>query len=207
LIVAHSSDNDHAEELRHVAKSAQHDLIRVPGVRLSKKLRQILALLMRRERLHKEVIYAVLYPDIDERPEPSIVDQLMLQLRKKIGHLVEIQRDKSDGCWRLSSDHKKKLQELLEREQLDKPIIQEIVVGPIEKGIELPTPDEKEKRRSRFPFEEMVPGDSFLVRGASRLQMKQSIHHFRTARKVKHPDWKFTTRLMPDGAVRVWRIA
>lgn len=71
----------------------------------------------------------------------------------------------------------------------------------IERGIPVP-----ERRKRKYPFEDMQPGDSFevplngdtLFRTRSRIQ--GSMAHFRTK------GWSFTTR-KTDTGIRVWRLS
>lgn len=70
----------------------------------------------------------------------------------------------------------------------------------IEKGVPLPP------RKSKYPFAEMEPGDSFFAKpneGQSLKQLHNSI--MGCARLRLFPGKKFTSRQM-DGGVRVWRI-
>lgn len=64
----------------------------------------------------------------------------------------------------------------------------------IEKGL----PIEKWNRESKYPFREMEVGDSFVAPESLR---------FKASQYGKNLGMKFSTRKLPDGTVRIWRIA
>lgn len=67
----------------------------------------------------------------------------------------------------------------------------------IEKGIPVPKP--VRKTYSKYPFDKMEAGDSFLVPPASRRGAQSSA-------SLQSKDGKrFTGRTTPDGSYRIWR--
>ena len=75
---------------------------------------------------------------------------------------------------------------------------------PIDRGIELwpaRSSNHSRKPRWRFPWDELEPGDSFLVPGMT--QHQASAHTAQAARS--RPGVTYTTRSTPDGT-RIWRI-
>ena len=76
-----------------------------------------------------------------------------------------------------------------------------MVADTIDKGIPIPSPGSKREgfiRRLR----ELTPGDSFAVAKDRRATLAVAVLRVR-ARSGQ----RFTTRLMDDGTVRVWRTA
>ncbi len=62
--------------------------------------------------------------------------------------------------------------------------------------------------RPKYPFEEMVVGDSFKVSRFGKAKRKIASRLGSAARDFvakNHPDWKFSVRQVEDG-VRVWRV-
>ena len=78
----------------------------------------------------------------------------------------------------------------------------------IEKNQSVPTPGKDQSlRASGFPLDKMDVGDSFAIPSAQVLKEKDSA---RSLRKIVlgygyRNNKKFTTRLMPNGDLRVWR--
>jgi len=69
----------------------------------------------------------------------------------------------------------------------------------IETGIPIPE-DNRGKKNRKYPFCDMQIGDSFSMKGQTRVVAAASKY------KREHPGWNYTTR--SDGtACRVWRIA
>lgn len=73
---------------------------------------------------------------------------------------------------------------------------------PVEKGIPLP-PKSKTGPRTRYPFEEMQVGDSFLVPDGKAKNRALAIAMTRAGKML---GTQYTQRQVSDG-VRVWRIA
>lgn len=70
----------------------------------------------------------------------------------------------------------------------------------IERGVPIPAPVRGRGRRSRYPFDDMQPGDSFEAAGAKAGSLQQA------ARRVAmRTGWRFTTRQTETGA-RCWRV-
>lgn len=75
----------------------------------------------------------------------------------------------------------------------------------IDKNIEIPKSERKpyKRRESKYPFDKMEIGDSFLVpAGMNFLNLRQAIMR----RKKTTPEEKYKTRQTKEGR-RVWRIA
>lgn len=68
----------------------------------------------------------------------------------------------------------------------------------IEKGI--PLPEKKENKSEKYPFDDMVVGDSFLVPSAERSAVTPRVAYYHE----KFPDRRFSSRKV-NGGVRVWR--
>lgn len=90
---------------------------------------------------------------------------------------------------------------------------------PIERGIPIPANRVTHQRiiwdeiRAMLDFDRMQIGDSFAVKpewapGADTLRLQNFISGAASSyRKTRVPGtWAFTTRQMPDGSVRCWRI-
>lgn len=75
----------------------------------------------------------------------------------------------------------------------------------IEKDVPLPTTVGK-GGTSKYPFRQMEVGDSFRVEGPVTAGQRNSISHC-AASVGKRTGRMFTTRLQPDGSVRIWRVA
>ncbi len=78
----------------------------------------------------------------------------------------------------------------------------------VEEGIPIPPREtlmserNQRSREKRYPFSDMLVGDSFLVPGTtSRPTLTTSMNRFR-----KRYGWKFRTARMPDLNWRCWRI-
>lgn len=71
----------------------------------------------------------------------------------------------------------------------------------IEKGIEIPSKAGQRGRETKFPFDSMEIGDSFIC--SSGTIALSSAHYYA---KRKHKGFKVTQRKLPDGTCRVWRI-
>jgi hypothetical protein len=77
----------------------------------------------------------------------------------------------------------------------------------IEKGIPIPEPHKRNGYKSKYPFSQLEPGDSFLVPTNKeqthnvRNRVSAASHHY----AAKH-GWKFSIRVMVDG-IRVWRTS
>jgi hypothetical protein len=72
----------------------------------------------------------------------------------------------------------------------------------VQPDVPMPPPHRHRRKASKWPFERMAIGDSFLVADPAqwdRTQQCASIY----GRRLKR---KFTTRKMDDG-LRVWRVA
>lgn len=69
----------------------------------------------------------------------------------------------------------------------------------IEKDIEIP---EARNGRSRYPFAQMEPGDTFAVPAEENKGVRSAAHSY-----GKRHNQTFTCRRQPDGKVRVWRVA
>ena len=54
--------------------------------------------------------------------------------------------------------------------------------------------------RSRYPFAQMAPGDSFEAPEAENKSVRSAAHSY-----GKRHGQAFTCRRQPDGSVRVWR--
>jgi hypothetical protein len=80
-------------------------------------------------------------------------------------------------------------------------------VHPVERGVPLPpvrtkaAPKQKKPRESRYPFNTMEAGDSFLITGAS-IAKANSVA---TMARKKYPGTKWATRATLEG-VRIWRL-
>jgi hypothetical protein len=74
----------------------------------------------------------------------------------------------------------------------------------IEKGVPAPI---QVKRTSKYPFRDMVVGDSFFINDkvdVKRMQQKVAAAACMFVRK--NPSYKFKTQAFPAG-VRLWRVA
>jgi hypothetical protein len=67
-----------------------------------------------------------------------------------------------------------------------------MTMPPIDKGVPIP---------NRFPFAQMQVGDSFVM----PTTVSRSILSVYARRYGDKHNMKFTTRQMPDGAIRCWR--
>ncbi len=67
----------------------------------------------------------------------------------------------------------------------------------IENDAELPA---ARNGRSRYPFAEMEPGQSFVVPAEENKGVRSAAHSF-----GKRHEQKFTCRRQADGSVRIWR--
>jgi hypothetical protein len=75
-------------------------------------------------------------------------------------------------------------------------------IRKIEKNIPIPEPG-RNGPSSRFPFENMEPGDSFLVETKDHKKMKQIQNlAYKCGPRYR---MKFATRKV-DGGMRVWRV-
>jgi hypothetical protein len=74
----------------------------------------------------------------------------------------------------------------------------------IDKGIPIPVDGrfKDAEQRIRYPFSEMLPGDSFLVSGGRKKSVKAAMSQY-----ARGYGWKFTSRVQIDGTVRVWRVS
>lgn len=193
---------DQTEELRSI--SDRQNLIVVPGYHLSVTERQLLALLLKRNHVHRDVAWTVLYagkPECD-RASPPNVDVHVSHLRKKLP-IIEIRSDRANGWW-LNPADKQKLNDMIAGRAQPEPTKRHRGtpdVGPIEKDIPIPPLREK---LSRFQFEDMIVGDSRLVKNVTDNTVRAAVHHFRTRTVEAHKSWKFVVRNVDDG-VRVWR--
>lgn len=74
----------------------------------------------------------------------------------------------------------------------------------IEKGV--PVPDDgrfkDSEDRIRYPFADMLPGDSFVVSGGRKKSVKAAMCQY-----ARGNGWKFTSRVQIDGTIRVWRVS
>ena len=70
----------------------------------------------------------------------------------------------------------------------------------VEKGV--PLPPEKRGRPTRYPWDEMNVGDSFLYSKRHAMSRHASSAASSAGRSR---GWTFTTRKVPEG-VRIWRI-
>src|SRR5215467_11893988 len=102
---------DQTEELRSI--SNRKDLIVVPGYHLSVTERQLLALLLKRNHMHRDVAWTVLYagkPECD-RADTKNIDVFMSHLRKKLP-IITIRPDQQNGWW-LDPADKQKLNDMI----------------------------------------------------------------------------------------------
>ena len=80
----------------------------------------------------------------------------------------------------------------------------------IEKGVPLPPPTHRGRKPiSKYPFEGMAVGDSFLIPAETPDELRKvqsqvggAISHFR---RQGYWEWRFATRQLNKG-LRVWRI-
>ena len=72
-------------------------------------------------------------------------------------------------------------------------------IGKVEKGIKIE--GKKPKTYSRFPFNDMNVGDSFLIEGCSKSERSCALMSI----KRFNGHWKATSRTV-EGGVRIWRI-
>jgi len=68
----------------------------------------------------------------------------------------------------------------------------------VEKGIDVP-PRKSRRGKSKYPFDQMDVGDSFLARGVKLQTLTTAAAHY-----GKPLGKKFTARTLDDG-IRVWR--
>lgn len=68
----------------------------------------------------------------------------------------------------------------------------------IEKNIKVPFKTKGPGRPKKYPFDQMKPGDSFLVPLEKKISIRQRVCH-----KNKISKYKFITRAVKDG-IRVW---
>jgi len=71
----------------------------------------------------------------------------------------------------------------------------------IEKGVPLPAL-RRAGRKSKYPFAEMEPGDSFFVKDVKASSLHTSALCFA---KRHQPAWKFVTRKV-EGGTHIWRV-
>jgi len=74
----------------------------------------------------------------------------------------------------------------------------------IETGVPVPT---QALRTSKYPFRDMVVGDSFFIN--DKVDVKRSQQKIAAAACMfakKNPNYKFKTQAFPAG-VRIWRVA
>ena len=67
----------------------------------------------------------------------------------------------------------------------------------IDKHVPVP----KARTVTPYPFAEMQVGDSFALPQPSANNLRMAAARYRK----ETPDWKYTTRLMPDDTIRLWR--
>jgi hypothetical protein len=67
----------------------------------------------------------------------------------------------------------------------------------IEKNIPVPS------KASLYPFRQMEIGDSFLVPADAITRARSALTAFRSA----NDNFKFATRTLDGGALRIWRVA
>ncbi|MCX2697865.1 hypothetical protein [Ochrobactrum chromiisoli] len=79
-----------------------------------------------------------------------------------------------------------------------------MIIPSIDKGIPIPIDGrfKDAEQRIRYPFSEMLPGDSFLVSGGRKKSVKVAMSQY-----ARGNGWKFTSRVQIDGTVRVWRVS
>lgn len=75
----------------------------------------------------------------------------------------------------------------------------------IQSGVPIPPPQRTRRRKYRYPFQDMQPGDSIFVPGA------RAAHLHQTARRnTAGTGWRFTTRAVAENGVagaRCWRVS
>ena len=88
----------------------------------------------------------------------------------------------------------------------------------IDSGVEIPTDRQAAHKpawnnlKSVLPFGSLRIGDSFGINprrvGTDQIRAQNYLSGAACAyRKTRDDGWNFTTRQMPDGTVRVWRLA
>lgn len=70
----------------------------------------------------------------------------------------------------------------------------------VERGVKMPTINRNKK--SKYPWGDMKPGDSFLVPAENR----KTVASLATTAGKRYK-MKFATRQVEDGALRVWRVS
>lgn len=80
----------------------------------------------------------------------------------------------------------------------------------IRKRVPIPTINRYRSRNSKYPFEQMHPGDSFEVpvTDGKKVEKVRSAVYAATKKYVKETQGavQFTTRILNDSVVGVWRV-
>ena len=81
----------------------------------------------------------------------------------------------------------------------------------IEKNVPIPDkcPNDGRGKKSKYPFEKMEVGDSFLhdepYSHAAQTRLHNAARNFKNYHRDKF-DWKFTVRKVEGNKIRVWRV-
>lgn len=193
---------DKISEMQAALEAAsQDDLPRLRDIKMTRKLREFLALLMKRERVHKEVVFATLYANVmpEERPNIQALLTYVCNLRNKLRPLgVVITGDQNDYTWAISADHKRLIKAAMENGNAP-PAIRPPRVFTVEKGVPIPS---RLSNNSIYPFAAMEVGDSFLAHDVKMERLRSACNGWK--KTSNHPDWFFTVRTA-DGGSRIWR--
>ncbi len=200
--------HDQVDELKSALGTKLDDLPIIPGVKLAKKEREFLGLLLKRDRVHREVVWSVLYSDVpvDGRPKIESLHVYVCTLRKKLGPLnIEIKSDRGEDTWHIPLDSKERAKMLMSGGPVPKKAVPRTLQSfVIEKGIPVPS-THGGRAGTMYPFPSMEPGDSFFYTGVKTHTVRNSAAGWK---KKNDSKWTFIVRDdIKDGVngVRCWR--
>lgn len=174
-----------------LAEAANGELPWLPGVHLAVRSRQLLAMLMKRDRLHREVMHAAIYSgQPGDPPSLDVVDVHLSKLRTALAAVGIVGAIRNlDSCWWLTSDAKATIGALMKRSENEPPPARvHTIVHPIQKGVPVPkqatTTNIGRGGVRKFQWGLMKTGESFFAENSSAVALRISAREFIKRYKV-----------------------